>query len=64
MDFVRRIAPEHLILSDQSFGTFGEKCFVAELDPRAIAKARGAAQFQRLGKPAEQPREDPDQVPQ
>src|SRR5271154_4672461 len=34
MDFVCRIAPEHLILSDQSFGTFGEKYFVAELDRR------------------------------
>ena len=32
MDFVRRIAPEHFILGDQSLGTFGEKYFVAELD--------------------------------
>ena len=31
---------------------------------RAIAKARDAAQFQRRGKPAEQPREDPHHVPQ
>ena len=32
MDFVRRIAPEHLILGDQSSGAFGEEYFVTELD--------------------------------
>jgi hypothetical protein len=31
---------------------------------RAIAKARDAPQFQRLGKPTEQPREDAHHVPQ
>ena len=30
---------------------------------RAIAKTRDASQLQRLGKPAEEPREDPHHVP-
>jgi hypothetical protein len=32
MEFVRRIAAEHLVLGDQSSGAFGEEYFVAELD--------------------------------